>query len=167
MCSVSIPSARAQAGCSKKHSTAAKRAPVETSVRLPKFIKPNLLRKRNGASLSRRVAQNRGDKNVAAATKNFRMMTFGKRREGPQRLPRPRQVTAGAGQNASRLLACRAGVHIDLHAYRHFDDLWSFPSHLGLLSTGAKRSHQREPKTDGGLAQESRSRTSRGGAMLL
>src|SRR4051812_13845284 len=40
----------------------------------------------------------------------------------PGRLPR------------SWLLACRAGVHVDFHADRHFDDLRSFPGHSGLPS---------------------------------
>jgi hypothetical protein len=47
------------------------------------------------------------------------------------------QLAAGAGQNTSQLLARRAGVHVDLHANRHFNDLWSLPSHLGLPSDGA------------------------------
>jgi hypothetical protein len=41
------------------------------------------------------------------------------------------QLAAGAGQNTSQLLARRAGVHVDLHANRHFNDLWSLPSHRG------------------------------------
>jgi hypothetical protein len=32
-----------------------------------------------------------------------------------------------------RLFARRAGVHVDFHANRHFDDFWSFPSHSVLL----------------------------------
>jgi hypothetical protein len=32
---------------------------------------------------------------------------------------------------SQRLFARRAGVHIDLHADRHFDDPWSLPGHLG------------------------------------
>jgi hypothetical protein len=48
------------------------------------------------------------------------------------------QVTAGAGQNASRLLARRAGIHVDFHADRHFNDLRSFPSHSGLPRDGAE-----------------------------
>jgi hypothetical protein len=47
------------------------------------------------------------------------------------------QLAAGVGQNTSQLLARRAGVHIDLHANRHFNDLWSLPSHWGLPSDGA------------------------------
>jgi hypothetical protein len=47
------------------------------------------------------------------------------------------QLAAGAGQNTSQLLARRAGVHVDLHANRHFNDLWSLPSHWGLPSDGA------------------------------
>jgi hypothetical protein len=30
----------------------------------------------------------------------------------------------------NRLFARRAGVHVDLHAHRYFDDFWSLPSHL-------------------------------------
>jgi len=29
----------------------------------------------------------------------------------------------------SRLFAGRAGIHVDFHANRHFDDLWCFPGH--------------------------------------
>jgi hypothetical protein len=31
---------------------------------------------------------------------------------------------------AFRLFASRAGVHVDFHANRHFDDLWSLPGHF-------------------------------------
>ena len=65
-----------------------------------------------------------------------------------------RQRIAEAGQNASRLLACRAGVHVDLHANRHFNDLWSLPSHLGLPSDGANSRTGAERKTDTRLVQE-------------
>ena len=42
------------------------------------------------------------------------------------------QSAARAGQNASMLLlARRAGVHVDFHAHRHFDDFRSLPSHSG------------------------------------
>jgi hypothetical protein len=85
----------------------------------------------------------------------IKCMAVGGSAKRPQRLPRLRQVTAGAGQNALRLLACRAGVHIDLHANRHFNDLWSFPSHLGLLSDGANTQHHLERKTAEGSAQVS------------
>jgi hypothetical protein len=30
-----------------------------------------------------------------------------------------------------RLLAGGAGIHVDFHADRHFDDLWCFPGHFG------------------------------------
>jgi hypothetical protein len=30
-----------------------------------------------------------------------------------------------------RLLAGSAGIHVDFHADRHFDDLWCFPGHFG------------------------------------
>jgi hypothetical protein len=30
-----------------------------------------------------------------------------------------------------RLLAGGAGIHVDFHAHRHFDDLWCFPGHFG------------------------------------
>jgi hypothetical protein len=30
-----------------------------------------------------------------------------------------------------RLFASRAGVHVDFHADRHFDDFWSLPGHFG------------------------------------
>jgi hypothetical protein len=62
------------------------------------------------------------------------------------------QVTVGAGQNASRLLACRAGVHVDLHANRHFNDLRSLPSHLALPCSGATRTGA-ERKTAARLTQ--------------
>jgi hypothetical protein len=52
-------------------------------------------------------------------------------------------MTAGAGQNTSRLLARRAGVHVDLHANRHFNDLWSLPSHWGLPRDGATLHHHK------------------------
>src|SRR5215475_11997831 len=45
------------------------------------------------------------------------------------------QITAGAGQIASQLLASRADVHVDFHAHLHFDDLRSFPGHSGLPSS--------------------------------
>jgi hypothetical protein len=32
-----------------------------------------------------------------------------------------------------RLFAGRAGVHIDFHADRHFDDLWGLPGHFADL----------------------------------
>jgi hypothetical protein len=35
-----------------------------------------------------------------------------------------------------RLLPRRASVHVDFHADRHFDDLWSLPSHFGLPVAG-------------------------------
>jgi hypothetical protein len=44
------------------------------------------------------------------------------------------QMNAGAGQIASLLLARCADVHVDFHAHLHFDDLRSFPGHLGLPS---------------------------------
>jgi hypothetical protein len=31
---------------------------------------------------------------------------------------------------AFRLFASSAGVHVDFHANRHFDDLWSLPGHF-------------------------------------
>src|ERR1700733_5036142 len=32
------------------------------------------------------------------------------------------------------LFARRAGVHVDFHAHRHFNNLWSFPGHFILPS---------------------------------
>jgi hypothetical protein len=32
-----------------------------------------------------------------------------------------------------RLLAGSAHIHVDFHAYRHFEDFWCFPSHLPSL----------------------------------
>jgi hypothetical protein len=43
----------------------------------------------------------------------------------------------------SRLLAGRAGIHIDFHADRHFDDLRRFPGHLGLSFLGSNRDELR------------------------
>src|SRR6478735_12833449 len=56
----------------------------------------------------------------------------------------PQQMTAGAGQIASLLFARCADVHVDFHAHLHFDDLRSFPGHLGLPSHLAQ--HLRRPK---------------------
>ena len=69
-------------------------------------------------------------------------------------------ATAGAGQNALQLLARRAGVHVDFHAHRHFDDLRSFPSHLGLPSSMVQHSHRAERKTAARLTQGLVRRTS-------
>jgi hypothetical protein len=39
-------------------------------------------------------------------------------------------LAARAGQIALMLLLARcAGVHVDFHAHRHFDNLWSLPGH--------------------------------------
>jgi hypothetical protein len=41
-----------------------------------------------------------------------------------------------------RLFAGRAGVHVDFHANRHFNDFWSLPGHFGLsLSNGTAGCH--------------------------
>ena len=55
----------------------------------------------------------------------------------------PRLKAAGCRQSrADRfdkvLLARCAGVHVDFHAHRHFDNLRSFPGHLGLPSSLAR-----------------------------
>ena len=74
------------------------------------------------------------------------------------------QLAAGVGQNTSQLLARCAGVHVDLHANRHFNDLWSLPSHLALPSDGATL-HRRERKTDARLTQGSVRRMSQIGLL--
>jgi hypothetical protein len=43
----------------------------------------------------------------------------------------------------SRLLAGRAGIHVDFHADRHFDDLRRFPGHFGLSFLGSNRGELR------------------------
>jgi hypothetical protein len=47
------------------------------------------------------------------------------------------EAKTGFSNRADRLLrglfARRAGVHVDFHAHRHFDDLWSLPGHSNLL----------------------------------
>lgn len=50
----------------------------------------------------------------------------------PNREPRHnRQSTSVEIRSFSfRLFASRTGVHVDLHADRHFDNFWSLPSHL-------------------------------------
>jgi hypothetical protein len=49
------------------------------------------------------------------------------------RLPRLKQrFAAEPGRSfRGRLFARSAGVHVDFHAHRHFDDLRSFPAHFG------------------------------------
>jgi outer membrane protein assembly factor BamB len=37
----------------------------------------------------------------------------------------------------TRLLAHGAGIHVDFHAYGHFDDLWGFPGHWFASSQGS------------------------------
>src|SRR5439155_2713204 len=44
------------------------------------------------------------------------------------------------------LLARCAGVHVDFHAHRHFDNLRSFPGHSGLPSIMARCSRWNERK---------------------
>jgi hypothetical protein len=65
-------------------------------------------------------------------------------RETGRRLPRlEQQSAAGAGQIVSmRLFPRGAGVHVDFHAHRHFDNLRSFPAHWALPSRLARRSRQ-------------------------
>jgi hypothetical protein len=45
------------------------------------------------------------------------------------------------------LFARRAGVHIDFHAHRHFDNLWGFPGHFDSPKFGATRRAVTEPRT--------------------
>jgi len=60
----------------------------------------------------------------------------------------PKQQAARAGQTVSRYLqvACLrslarcAGVHVDFHAHRHFDDLRCFPGHFLLPSISWRKS---------------------------
>jgi hypothetical protein len=49
------------------------------------------------------------------------------------RLPRlKQQIAAEPGRSfRGRLFARSAGVHVDFHAHRHFDNLRSFPTHFG------------------------------------
>jgi len=37
-----------------------------------------------------------------------------------------------AGSSRSGLFARCAGIHVDFHAHRHFDNLWSLPVHSNL-----------------------------------
>jgi hypothetical protein len=46
---------------------------------------------------------------------------------------RKAKIASRTGQVTPRgLLARCAGVHVDFHAHRHFDNLWSLPGHLNL-----------------------------------
>jgi hypothetical protein len=51
----------------------------------------------------------------------------------PQRTPATAQQQIadkpGRSPRCRSLFARSAGVHVDFHADRHFDDLWSFPAH--------------------------------------
>ncbi|SHI02416.1 hypothetical protein SAMN05443248_7560 [Bradyrhizobium erythrophlei] len=53
------------------------------------------------------------------------------------RPPRVSEKPAGPGAK-SLLLARRAGVHIDFHADRHFNDLGRFPGHDSLLRVAVR-----------------------------
>jgi hypothetical protein len=142
-----MPSAKPQAGCSRKHN-------VVIQVALAGMpIDANLSQARHCRSGSRWLKAT--DADYLEVRKNLNVGT-----DENERLPRLRQVIAGAGQNASQLLARRAGVHVDLHAHRHFNDLWSFPSHLGLPRDGANTRTDHECKTVARLTQGPHRRTS-------
>jgi hypothetical protein len=53
-----------------------------------------------------------------------------------------------------RLFASRAGIHVDFHADRHFDDLWSLPRHFGSpLEQNGRLPHRYKDKTTLEIAQ--------------
>ena len=54
------------------------------------------------------------------------------------------------------LLARCAGVHVDFHAHRHFDDFWSLPSHSGSSQLIWREVHTgAEPRAASDAAQVS------------
>src|SRR4051794_31635069 len=79
-----------------------------------------------------------------------------KRFEEPSKRPRPqgwaRSTILGAVVS-TRLFARGAGVHVDFHADRHFDDFWSFPGHRGLLIFVARALRRQQPRTMPAAAQ--------------
>lgn len=66
-------------------------------------------------------------------------------------------IEAAAGRQVALLARC-AGVHVDFHAHRHFDDLRCFPGHFLLPSIG-----WRERRT----ARQARAAPSRAQARLV
>jgi hypothetical protein len=60
-------------------------------------------------------------------------------------------VTTGSpppsnAESWKRLLAGRAGVHVDFHANRHFDNFWSLPSHFNSPSRAGRWNFRTETR---------------------
>ncbi len=58
-----------------------------------------------------------------------------------------------AGRHEVCSLACCAGVHVDFHANRHFNDLRCFPGHFSLPSSTARSPRGDKRKTTPKAAQ--------------
>jgi hypothetical protein len=77
-------------------------------------------------------------------------------RSSLRKLRRNRQSTSVAIRSCRfRLFAGRAGVHVDFHANRHFNDFWSLPSHFRspLSRRDGRLSSRRKDRTAPKIAQ--------------
>src|SRR6185312_5595524 len=148
MCSVSMPSAWPHAGGSRKQSIAAHNDLAGMVIPVSETTSVNRIPQTCWRKPSTRwlpIWKEKAAGNRAGPANEGR----GKpgRREQQHACHGPQQMTAGAGQIASLLLARRADVHVDFHAHLHFDDLRSFPGHSLLPRDLAQYQRRLERKS--------------------